>query len=161
MLLSMRGHRAAYFPGSLIVGQSRSTDLAQISLYLCILQEYSKWPTYPQLYANAELLGGCDIVLELAASKQLKAAVDEALSTSVEPQDPKAALHSRLKQLVTSHSVMLFMKVGCPYFDHAMVSYFVCLTNNMILCRHLSLSFTRAEQMALPFPCSPEAFADA
>ena len=34
------------------------------------LQEYSQWPTYPQLYVNGELLGGCDIVLEMQASVQ-------------------------------------------------------------------------------------------
>ena len=32
-----------------------------------LLQEYSQWPTYPQLYVNGELLGGCDIVLEMQA----------------------------------------------------------------------------------------------
>jgi len=29
------------------------------------LKEYSHWPTYPQLYINGELVGGCDIVLDL------------------------------------------------------------------------------------------------
>jgi Grx4 family monothiol glutaredoxin len=29
------------------------------------LKEKSKWPTYPQLYVNGELLGGCDIILEM------------------------------------------------------------------------------------------------
>ena len=29
------------------------------------LKEYSNWPTYPQLYVKGELLGGCDIVLEM------------------------------------------------------------------------------------------------
>ena len=29
------------------------------------LKSYSKWPTYPQLYVNGELLGGCDIALEM------------------------------------------------------------------------------------------------
>ena len=33
-----------------------------------LLQEFSQWPTYPQLYVNGELLGGCDIVLEMQAS---------------------------------------------------------------------------------------------
>ena len=30
------------------------------------LKEYSDWPTFPQLYCQGELLGGCDIVLEMA-----------------------------------------------------------------------------------------------
>ncbi|MDT4289876.1 Grx4 family monothiol glutaredoxin [Methylomonas sp. MO1] len=29
------------------------------------LKEYSHWPTYPQLYINGELVGGCDIVIDL------------------------------------------------------------------------------------------------
>lgn len=29
------------------------------------LKEYSQWPTYPQLYVKGELLGGCDVILEL------------------------------------------------------------------------------------------------
>jgi len=29
------------------------------------LKEFSHWPTYPQLYVNGELVGGCDIVMDL------------------------------------------------------------------------------------------------
>jgi len=29
------------------------------------LKEYSQWPTYPQLYVKGELLGGCDVILEM------------------------------------------------------------------------------------------------
>jgi len=29
------------------------------------LKVYSSWPTYPQLYINGELVGGCDIVIDL------------------------------------------------------------------------------------------------
>lgn len=35
------------------------------------LKRYSDWPTYPQLYVNKELIGGCDIVEELHGSGQL------------------------------------------------------------------------------------------
>lgn len=35
------------------------------------LKEYSQWPTFPQLYVGGELLGGCDIVLEMAAEGEL------------------------------------------------------------------------------------------
>ena len=37
------------------------------------LKAYSDWPTYPQLYYKSELLGGCDIVLEMAADGSLAA----------------------------------------------------------------------------------------
>jgi len=29
------------------------------------LSEYSNWPTIPQLFINGELIGGCDIVMEM------------------------------------------------------------------------------------------------
>jgi Grx4 family monothiol glutaredoxin len=32
------------------------------------LKTYSKWPTYPQLYINGELVGGLDILKELIES---------------------------------------------------------------------------------------------
>ncbi|WP_111497454.1 MULTISPECIES: Grx4 family monothiol glutaredoxin [Marinobacter] len=35
------------------------------------LKVYSNWPTYPQLYINGELVGGCDIVLEMSESGEL------------------------------------------------------------------------------------------
>jgi len=36
------------------------------------LKAYSNWPTYPQLYVNGELVGGCDITLEMYRSGELK-----------------------------------------------------------------------------------------
>lgn len=36
------------------------------------LKAYSNWPTFPQLYVNGELIGGCDITLELYESGELK-----------------------------------------------------------------------------------------
>jgi len=45
------------------------------------LKRWSNWPTYPQLYVKAELLGGCDITLEMFRSGELKKALDEAGAT--------------------------------------------------------------------------------
>jgi len=42
------------------------------------LKAYSSWPTYPQLYVNGELVGGCDIVVEMYHSGDLKKLLDEA-----------------------------------------------------------------------------------
>lgn len=36
------------------------------------LPQYSSWPTFPQLFMNGELVGGCDIVLELYQSGELQ-----------------------------------------------------------------------------------------
>jgi monothiol glutaredoxin len=35
------------------------------------LKEYSSWPTYPQLYIGGELVGGCDIVIDLYKKGEL------------------------------------------------------------------------------------------
>jgi monothiol glutaredoxin len=35
------------------------------------LKEYSHWPTYPQLYINGQLVGGCDIVTDLYTKGEL------------------------------------------------------------------------------------------
>jgi glutaredoxin-related protein len=35
------------------------------------LKEYSKWPTYPQVYVKGELIGGLDILKELKQSGEL------------------------------------------------------------------------------------------
>ena len=36
------------------------------------LKAYSNWPTFPQLYVKGELIGGCDIVVEMYHSGELK-----------------------------------------------------------------------------------------
>ena len=42
------------------------------------LKRYSNWPTYPQLYVKGELVGGCDIALEMYKSGELKKLLAEA-----------------------------------------------------------------------------------
>lgn len=37
-----------------------------------ILPQYANWPTFPQLYINGELIGGCDIILELYQQGELQ-----------------------------------------------------------------------------------------
>ncbi len=36
------------------------------------LKEYSNWPTYPQLYVDGKLVGGCDIVTEMHENGELQ-----------------------------------------------------------------------------------------
>jgi monothiol glutaredoxin len=36
------------------------------------LKELSNWPTYPQLYVDGELVGGCDIISEMHESGKLQ-----------------------------------------------------------------------------------------
>ncbi|MGO1540488.1 MAG: Grx4 family monothiol glutaredoxin [Luteimonas sp.] len=41
------------------------------------LPRYSNWPTFPQLFIHGELIGGCDITLELHESGELSRMVAE------------------------------------------------------------------------------------
>ncbi|KAM6936309.1 glutaredoxin 3 [Lycodopsis pacificus] len=63
------------------------------------LKTYSNWPTYPQLYANGELVGGLDIVKELAESGELENTCPKAVT-----------LEHRLKTIINQSPVMVFMK---------------------------------------------------
>ena len=36
------------------------------------IKTFSNWPTIPQLYVKGEFMGGCDIVVEMEASGELK-----------------------------------------------------------------------------------------
>ena len=42
------------------------------------LPAYANWPTFPQLWVNGELVGGCDIVTGMHASGELKTLLDSA-----------------------------------------------------------------------------------
>ncbi len=42
------------------------------------LPRFSNWPTFPQLFIHGELIGGCDITLELHESGELARMVAEA-----------------------------------------------------------------------------------
>ena len=43
------------------------------------LSDYSNWPTIPQLFVNGELIGGCDIAMELHNSGELKDILDNSI----------------------------------------------------------------------------------
>lgn len=45
------------------------------------LKELSNWPTYPQLYVNGELIGGCDIVSQMHESGELAKVLASASSS--------------------------------------------------------------------------------
>ncbi len=41
------------------------------------LKTYSNWPTFPQLYVDGELIGGCDIIVEMYHSGELQKLLSE------------------------------------------------------------------------------------
>jgi len=42
------------------------------------LPRYADWPTFPQVYVDGELIGGCDITVELHEQGALKVMVEQA-----------------------------------------------------------------------------------
>jgi len=42
------------------------------------LPQYANWPTFPQLYIQGELVGGCDIVMQLNTDGELKLLLEKA-----------------------------------------------------------------------------------
>lgn len=54
------------------------------------LPVYAKWPTFPQLYIQGELIGGCDIVSELHQKGELQSLLENA--KSLMNAKPEAAL---------------------------------------------------------------------
>ncbi|MES9901805.1 MAG: Grx4 family monothiol glutaredoxin [Sedimenticola sp.] len=50
------------------------------------LPRYADWPTFPQLYIDGELVGGCDITLEMHASGELKKMTEEATKKQSEDE---------------------------------------------------------------------------
>ena len=42
------------------------------------LHRYADWPTFPQLYVKGELVGGCDIIVEMFENGDLKALIEQA-----------------------------------------------------------------------------------
>jgi len=89
------------------------------------LKGYSDWPTYPQLYVDGELVGGLDIVKEMAEDGELGGLLlvgDPRSSESTTTRPPaveeekvatKPTIEERLKLLLNQQRVMLFMK-GVP-----------------------------------------------
>ena len=49
-----------------------SIDVIANSDIRATLPGYSKWPTFPQIFINGKLIGGCDIVHELHESGELQ-----------------------------------------------------------------------------------------
>ncbi len=41
------------------------------------LPKFANWPTFPQLWVEGELVGGCDIVLEMAQKGELQSLLQE------------------------------------------------------------------------------------
>jgi monothiol glutaredoxin len=45
------------------------------------IKEYSEWPTIPQVYVNAEFIGGSDILIEMYNSGELREKIEVAIAS--------------------------------------------------------------------------------
>jgi len=50
------------------------------------LPRYADWPTFPQVYIKGELIGGCDITLEMFEKGELQTMVKEAVSNNTDKE---------------------------------------------------------------------------
>ena len=41
------------------------------------LPKYANWPTFPQLWVGGELVGGCDIIVEMHGNGELQTLLDQ------------------------------------------------------------------------------------
>lgn len=48
------------------------------------LPHYSHWPTFPQVFINGELIGGCDITLDLFQKGELQKMAQEVAAQSTD-----------------------------------------------------------------------------
>lgn len=50
------------------------------------LPKYANWPTFPQLWVQGELVGGCDIITEMFENGELQGVIDAAVPADSEEQ---------------------------------------------------------------------------
>ncbi|WP_409525435.1 Grx4 family monothiol glutaredoxin [Nitrincola sp. MINF-07-Sa-05] len=48
------------------------------------LPKYANWPTFPQLWVNGELVGGCDIISEMSESGELETLIKAAVQATAD-----------------------------------------------------------------------------
>ena len=48
------------------------------------LPRYADWPTFPQIYVGGDLIGGCDITVELHQNGDLQKLVEDAVAKSTD-----------------------------------------------------------------------------
>lgn len=54
------------------------------------LPKYANWPTFPQLWVHGELVGGCDIIVEMYQNGELEKLIKEAAAKDAAEQSDNA-----------------------------------------------------------------------
>lgn len=50
------------------------------------LPKYANWPTFPQLWVEGELIGGCDIIMEMFQQGELQPLIKEAAAKNADKE---------------------------------------------------------------------------
>lgn len=53
------------------------------------LPAYANWPTFPQLWVEGELIGGCDIMIEMYQQGELQSLIRDAAARAAQNEEPK------------------------------------------------------------------------
>jgi len=78
------------------------------------LKKYSDWPTYPQIYAKGELIGGLDVLKDMVEEAEDGESLAEQFGVEAQKEAPVIQnMEDRIKALVNRSRIMLFMK-GIP-----------------------------------------------
>jgi len=59
-----------------------SKDVLEDPEFRYVLQEYSSWPTIPQVFINGEFIGGSDICMEMYQNGELQEKVKQATAAA-------------------------------------------------------------------------------
>ncbi|MFO6422358.1 Grx4 family monothiol glutaredoxin [Motilimonas sp. KMU-193] len=54
------------------------------------LPKYANWPTFPQLWVEGELIGGCDIILEMFQQGELQPLIKQAAAKTADAESSDA-----------------------------------------------------------------------
>ncbi len=57
------------------------------------LPKYANWPTFPQLWVDGELIGGCDIVTEMFENGELQTLIKQSAAAATTEEDAAPDSH--------------------------------------------------------------------
>ena len=103
------------------------------------LPKISHWPTYPQLFVNAELIGGCDILEELSNNGSLLSILQAALPEKPESHDETISKEEAEKLVLQSipDAKVIIEGAGCD------------LTVTVISEKFAELSLVKKQQLVM------------
>lgn len=109
------------------------------------LPSISHWPTYPQLFVNGELVGGCDIIEEMSLNGSLQPLLATAKTKPADPEKPSISI-SEIEKLILQAIPDANVRVegeGCD------------LLITVVSKQFLDLSLVKKQQMVLASLTAP------